>query len=373
MVESNSVALPYGGRLMFTQSWEDPACDLEALRPRSGDSWFAITSGGDNALGFLLRDPARVVSVDLNPTQTWLLELKMAAFRRLSHPEVLQFLGVRPPLAARDLYQRLRGDLSADGRRYWDEQSARFDRGLLITGGFERYFAMLRAALRVVVGRRRLERLFTLDPEAQRVFYEREWNTVGWRMLVRLGCSKWALGNRLDPSWFAHGEGPSSFGAHFTALASHVVGELPARTNYFLAQILLGRYLDEEQVPEYLRPGNFEIIRDRLDRLRPVTADVGDALAALPDRSVDCFALSNVFEYSPAELFTRAKRELARAANPGARLSLRNLLAPRLVSDDTAFTVDGPLSEHLRRADRGFIYSRFQAAELRGSPEGPGA
>jgi S-adenosylmethionine:diacylglycerol 3-amino-3-carboxypropyl transferase len=226
---------------------------------------------------------------------------------------------------------------------------------------------MLRAALRVVIGRRRLEQLFTLDPGSQRDYFEREWNTPGWRMLVRLGCSRWMLGNRLDPSWFEHGDGPSSFGRHFTALAAHAVGHLPARTNYFLAGMLLGQYLDEVEVPDYLRPENFETIRQRLDRLQPVTADVGEALSALPARSVDCLALSNVFEYGPVELFARAMREVARVARPGARLSLRNLLAARLVSDDMAFAVDGSLSERLRGADRGFIYSRFQAATLRGS------
>src|SRR5438045_4090672 len=52
--------LPYGGRLMFTQSWEDPACDRRALRPSPGETIFAITSGGDNVLEFLLTDPEQV-------------------------------------------------------------------------------------------------------------------------------------------------------------------------------------------------------------------------------------------------------------------------------------------------------------------------
>ena len=54
-----SPSIPYGGRLMFTQSWEDPACDLAALRPQRGDTILAITSGGDNVLGLLLTDARR--------------------------------------------------------------------------------------------------------------------------------------------------------------------------------------------------------------------------------------------------------------------------------------------------------------------------
>lgn len=256
---------------MFTQSWEDPACDLAALRPQPGETLLAITSGCDNVLGFLLADPARIIAVDINPAQNYLFELKRAAFRNLTYAEMLRFLGVTADAGAGQLYARLRAELSAGARQFWDSHRDWFDRGLLVQGGFERYFATLRALLRIAVGRRRLERLFTLDPAQQREFYEQEWNTLRWRSLTRFACSRWVLGKRLDPTWFLHAETPS-FGRHFTGLAEHAIADLPARTNYFLAQILLGRYLDAETVPEYLRFHNFETIRARLDRVTLVTA-----------------------------------------------------------------------------------------------------
>lgn len=358
-------ATPYGGRLMFAQSWEDPDCDLRALAPLSGASLVAITSGGDNVLGFLLADPARILSLDVNPAQTWLLELKIACFRTLEHQDMLELLGVQPSDRRRDLYRAVAPALTADARRFWDARLDLLDRGLLGAGGFERYYAMLRGALRVIVGRRRLEQLFTLDPARQREFYEREWDTWRWRSFLRVGCSRWMLGNRLDVTWFEHADGVGSFGEHFSRLAAHVIGELPARTNYFLAQIFLGRYLDAWHVPDYLRLEHFDTIRRRVDRLSLVTADVSEALAGLPPGSVDAFALSNVFEYSAADVFERSKREILRAARPGARVSLRNLLAPRRLADDPAFLVDEVLSAQLREADRGFIYSRFEAAKVR--------
>jgi S-adenosylmethionine-diacylglycerol 3-amino-3-carboxypropyl transferase len=362
-VSDSNPPAPYGGRLMFTQSWEDPACDLAALRPQPGETIFAIISGGDNVLGLLLTDPAKVIAVDLNPTQAYLLELKRAAFRRLTHAEMLNLLGVRVGAEARRLYRRLRTDLSPAALEFWDARPAWFDQGLLTRGGFERYYAMCRALLRVVVGRRRLERLFTLSYAEQREFYARDWDTWRWRALLRIACSKYVLGQRLDPAWFAHAE-VSSFGAHFARLAEHAVAGLPARSNYFLAQLFLGHYLDEDTVPDYLRPEHFETIRGRLDRIAPVAADVCAAMEALAPRSVDCFALSNVFEYSPRELFEQTLSQILRAARPGARFCLRNLLAPRRLADNSSFTVDMELSARLRDADRGFIYSKFEAATL---------
>jgi S-adenosylmethionine-diacylglycerol 3-amino-3-carboxypropyl transferase len=354
-----------GTRLMFAQCWEDPACDRAALGPLAGATLVAITSGGDNVLGFLLDDPAAIISLDVSPAQTYMLDLKVAGFRALAHDELLEFLGVRPSRRRRDLYRAVSAGLAPAARAYWDGRQADIESGLLQSGGFEHYFSMLRMALHWVVGSARMERLFTLEAADQRAFYEREWNTWRWRAFMRIGCSRWMLGNRLDPSWFQQADGVGSFGDHFARLAAHVIAELPARSNYFLAQIFLGRYLDERQVPDYLQREHHETIRGRVDRISTVTADVADALAAMPTATVDAFALSNVFEYSPPAVFDRAKRELRRAGRPGARVSLRNLLAPRRLAADPAFVVDAALSDRLRLADRGFIYSRFEAAKVR--------
>ena len=95
-----------------------------------------------------------------------------------------------------------------------------------------------------------------------------------------------------------------------------------------------------------------------------MTADIGEAIEGLAPRSVDCFALSNVFEYSPRSVFERTCTGLQRAARPGARFALRNLLAPRRLADVPAFRVDAALGARLRDADRGFIYAGFEAATL---------
>lgn len=353
----------YGNRLMFTQSWEDPACDLEWLALSGGETLFAITSGGDNVLEFLLTDPARIISVDINPLQSHLVELKMAAFRTLSHPQMLNILGVRHDTDPKQLYARLREGLSEAARSYWDAHQNSLSKGLLTQGGFERYFAILRSALRLVVGRQRLNTLFSLRPDEQPAFFEKQWNTRRWRTFLRVVCSRWFLGNRLDPSWFEHAEGISSWGDHFGELARHAIVNIPARSNYFLAQILLGYYLSEDLVPRYLQAQHFETIRARLNRVELVSADVGLALQELREQSVDAFALSNVFEYSPARLFSASTDQIARVARPGARLTLRNLLARRRFADDVRFTVDPEAGERLRLSDRGFIYSHFEAAQ----------
>jgi len=60
--------------VLYASCWEDPQIDRAALQIGAGDTVFSITSGGCNALAFLLDDPARVIALDLNPCQSHLLE-----------------------------------------------------------------------------------------------------------------------------------------------------------------------------------------------------------------------------------------------------------------------------------------------------------
>src|SRR5262245_38770309 len=69
--------------LVYNTCWEDPAVDHRALRLTSADRMLVITSAGCNVLDYALAGPAAIHAVDANPRQNALLELKLAAIRRL--------------------------------------------------------------------------------------------------------------------------------------------------------------------------------------------------------------------------------------------------------------------------------------------------
>src|SRR5215470_11150417 len=73
----------YSRSLVYNACWEDPAVDRQALRITPQDTLLVITSAGCNVLDYALLGPRRVHAVDANPRQTALLELKLAAIRRL--------------------------------------------------------------------------------------------------------------------------------------------------------------------------------------------------------------------------------------------------------------------------------------------------
>src|ERR1700753_1970377 len=81
-------------RLVYTQIWEDPEADLAALRLPIGSTIVTISSGGCNALSYLMAQPAQVYAVDLNGAHLALLKLKLAGLRAFSsYSDFWQFFG----------------------------------------------------------------------------------------------------------------------------------------------------------------------------------------------------------------------------------------------------------------------------------------
>ena len=54
----------------------------------------AITSGGCNVFGFLLKDPETIYCIDINLAQSYLLKLKMAAIKTLDFEDFICFSGL---------------------------------------------------------------------------------------------------------------------------------------------------------------------------------------------------------------------------------------------------------------------------------------
>jgi S-adenosylmethionine-diacylglycerol 3-amino-3-carboxypropyl transferase len=371
---SRILTRPVFGRLLFAQCWEDPVLNVAALRPQPGQTLLSVTSGGCNSLSLAVAGYRRVIAVDLNPAQSALLELKIAGARTLAHREYLELLGVRPSPGRAALYRRTRAALPAPARDYWDRQGGAIDRGLLTAGRYERYLGAFRALLGGLVGRDRVARLFRLRSlDEQRRFYDEEWDTRRWRLFFRLFFSRAILGlGGLDRAFFTYVEDIPDFGAHFLGRARHVLTEVPIRDNYFLAQICLGRYLDERALPPYLLPENFAALRAAAERVEVVTGELGSVLSGLPDESVDAFNFSNCFEWVAPATFEGMLRQTHRAARPGARLCYWNLLVRRSHPPalDPLFAPEPELAGRLLARDRAFVYSHFEVAAVRKPPRG---
>jgi S-adenosylmethionine-diacylglycerol 3-amino-3-carboxypropyl transferase len=314
--------------LRYASCWEDATVLVEALEPLDGARCLSIASAGDNTLSLVARGVGDVWAVDVSPAQLALVELKMAAFGRLEHPELLGFLGVHPCRERAVIYESLRSTLSAGARAFWDTRTHLVRHGLVHAGRLERYFRIFRqCVLPLIHSRRTVAALLTArSPEERERFYAQVWNGWRWRLLFRVFFSRAVMGHLgRDPEFFRE-----VHGAVATPILDRTrrgLTELPTEDNPYLHYVLTGHF--GPTLPDYLRPERHEAIRRGLDRVRLVQAPVEEALLRVPLHSIDAFNLSNVAEYMPVRGYHRLLGAVRRAAAPGARVAYWNLLAPR--------------------------------------------
>jgi S-adenosylmethionine-diacylglycerol 3-amino-3-carboxypropyl transferase len=360
--EKGQVEFP---ELLFGMSWEDPESDRRALQIQPGEVIVTIGSGGCNTFELLLENPGRIFAVDINPCQSHLLELKRAAIRRLDLYDLHAFLGLKQTRNRAEVFEWLKSDLSAPALAYWRSRPKSIEDGVVYQGRYEKFLRYFRKTLHLVQGRWRIDGLFRCQSlDEQRDYFDRIWNTVQWRTLFHLLFNKQVLARRgLSADYFRFDDGAASFADSFFQRSKRALRDIPIATNYFVAQYVLGRYTSADATPAYLRKEPLAVIRERLNRIEIVTADLKVWLTGRQENSVDRASLSNICELmNPAET-ARTFEQVARTARPGARICFRNLMIPREVPENLRAKIQLLESEsrQLLERDRSFAYSRVHA------------
>jgi S-adenosylmethionine-diacylglycerol 3-amino-3-carboxypropyl transferase len=354
--------------LRYSQVWEDHLVLERGLRIGPDDDVLSIGSAGCNVLALLLAEPRRIVAVDASPAQGALLELKLAALRRLSHEQFAALLGAREGSERTRLYAALRPDLSAGARAWWDAHEDDLRAGPIRRGMLDRYFqAFQEQYLSRLVDPAALERFFELeDLERQTEVFEREIATPELEEAVRARFGRDAMsGSARDESQFRHVEEEDVAG-YFWRRFRHVCTTLPARGNFYLEWFLTSRYRDLALGPPYLRPLNFERLRELAERVTVVVDDLSGFLERQPGDAFSKANLSDMFEYLTEEATGGLLERVASRMRPGGRIAYWNLLVPRARPQRLSGGLV-PLRDESRalwRQDRVFFYSDFHLDEV---------
>ena len=352
-------------KLVFTHNWEDPESDHAALKIKDGESIMAITSGGCNVLGFLLFNPEIIYSIDINPTQSYLLELKVAAIKTLSFDEFISFSGLKENENRLAFYKKISPLLSPEAKEFWDQQKKILTQGFIMNGNYERFIILAVKFLNLLQGRKRVQGLLADKTiEEQQIYFDKVWNTRRFHYLFKVMFNKRMLAKRgLVGDYFHFDDGSTSFAESFYNRSRKAFRNLPAKGNYFLSLYLTGKFRNENEVPASLKRENFEVIKSRVERIKIITDEAQEWLQVMPEKSIDSFALSNICELMSEKDTSRLFASVLRTGKNNSRVVFRNLMIPREVPDEFRQQIvkDEILSRQIYESDRSFVYGKVAA------------
>lgn len=401
--------------IRYAQCWEDADVMLSALQIEKGSTCLSIASGGENTLSMLVADPAKVVAIDMNQSQLACLDLKMAAFRCLTHCELLilvgsistpheyhrlflpsteaafcdfcaatkntadaETVGPSQDTSTTDgahssaqlritLYRRCRKYLSVESRIFWDARTELITRGIGAAGRFENYFKIFREKVMPLIHRRSTvdELLASKTLDEQKHFYTKRWNSPIWQLMFRMFFSRRVMAalGRSDRQ-FEQVHQPVA--ERILERTARALQHVPTDTNPYLRWILTGKH--ETALPHALRRENFDKIKANIDKIELRCCSVEEALTEGTEK-FDRMNLSDVFEYMSREEHQRHLRLIFSKCGPRSRLVYWNMLAPRRAPKELSgeFRSLDQLSSELFQHDRAFFYSDLVIEELGGT------
>ena len=314
--------------IVFNMSWEDPEMDRHALRVGPGDTVISITSAGCNPLNFLCQNPDRLISVDGNPAQNAVLELKLAAIQSLDHETFFDIFAARKPSVVTSVYRpRLRPLIGKRSQEFWDKNLWMAARGLYNFGKMGLAARLVRIMMPALgLSKRKIETFFELRSLAeQKAFYDAHVRDRLWGPVTKRLCqSTWFMYLcGVHPRQLKLVDGRHGIYEYVRERIEYVLTKVPIYDNYFLSVTATGRFR-EQRVPPYLLEENFATLRNNVDRVTVVNGWLGPYLDSQPPGSITKFNLLDIFDWMTPELFEQTLQSVLRAAGPGSRLIYRS-------------------------------------------------
>jgi S-adenosylmethionine-diacylglycerol 3-amino-3-carboxypropyl transferase len=373
--------------LVYTQIWEDPLVDLEALALEDHHRMVTISSAGCNALSYLSANPARIDVVDLNGAHLALLELKLAAARSFVRYDDFErmFADAADPANVSAYDTLIRDRLSPAARAYWDEPAGILGRERRIDmfrTGFFRH-GLLGRFIRVVRGYAALRGVdIGAWTSLRSVSEQQAWfDSVGAKVfdggLIRLICRSplvlYYLG--IPPRQFLElcEDRPGDMHAILRERARALLTTGTVDENYFAWQAVTGGYRRGGPYPPYLARESYAQLCQRVDRIGLHHVGMREFLAAQPAASVDRLSLLDAMDWMDDAELNRLWTEITRTARPGARVIFRTAATQwragqRLPADLAArWCTDEAENRRLTAQDRSGIYGRFHVLTLQNS------
>jgi len=261
---------------LYHQSWEDPDVDRPVLDIKPTDVCLTLTAGGCNTLHMLMDGAKEIYSVDVNPAQNALLELKQVAIQELTYEDVWQMFGKGKHPKFEYLYEtKLSPFLSETARRFWNKRKDYFNEGLYTHGSMGKIHLILNKIFYWFGVKSDIDKIRHADTiEEQRNIWNNIWivktifnNKILSKVLMNDIFAWFGGGVPYNQSKLIKNDGMTISDYLLNCIENVIDNSLISKENYFWYNILYGEYTTSN-CPAYITKEGYNTLRDgRLSKL----------------------------------------------------------------------------------------------------------
>jgi S-adenosylmethionine-diacylglycerol 3-amino-3-carboxypropyl transferase len=313
--------------LHYSTCNEDSLVEIKALELRETDKVVCITGSGGRVLNLLTQNPNKIISIDLNPIQNWLLELKMVAIKNFNYDDYAKFLGLTPCKERLELFNKIKQDLSKEGRSFWEKENRLIKKGVLYQGKFEKYCKYFSDTLKESM-KEKVDKILTFDCLVeQKKYYEDVWKKdSNW--------SEIAKHHRVDlkesvPNYTLYYGEKYDFDYFIYHVLDKGFKKTLVKDNHYLCMILDGSYERARKLPLCLEEEYYFTLKNNLNKVEIVTDNIITYLGNLKPNTLDKFSISDLAGYLNNEEHSELFKNIIYTARKKAILCARHIKGQR--------------------------------------------
>ncbi len=371
---------------VYNQIWEDPRVDLKALNLDENSRVLTISSGGCNALNYLLADPQSVTAIDLNRHHIFLLNLKIAALKYLpDYDAFFAFFGFGKSENNIENYRKyIAQNLDSETKKFWESKSLTgkitnntrinyFRKGGIYEHSRNGYFLRFFHKFARLFGCRPEEMLKAKTPAEQEQLFQKHiapfFDSFAIKTIGKMPVTMFGLG--IPPQQFDELKNDSEDGGNLIEIyknrAKKLAVEYPIYENYFAWQAFARKYDTENRqaLPEYLKAENYEKLKANAGRIETKIGSVTEEIKTGEKKKYDRFVFLDAQDWMNAEMMTELWQAIAEKSESGARIIFRTAGANSPIEKNLPpelsekFHYEKDFSKQLFKQDRASIYGGF--------------
>ena len=371
---------------VYNQIWEDPQVDVQALQLNENSRILTISSGGCNALNYLLETPESITAVDLNRHHIYLLNLKIAALKFLpSHTSFFNFFGFGKNAGNVEDYQKyIAPHLDSETKKFWENNTFFgsllhgkridfFQNGGLYEHSRNGYFLRFFHRAAHLFGGKPEEILKAQTVPEQEYLFQKHiapfFDNFFIKFVGKLPVTMFGLG--VPPQQYEElkkdlREGVNIIDIYKERTKRLAVG-FPIDDNYFAWQAFARKYDTENRraIPDYLRVENFEKLKANAGKIITKIGSVTEEIGQNPKNTFNRFIFLDAQDWMNAETLTELWTAIAEKGEKGARIIFRTASAFSPIETNLPkqlrerFDYEEDFSKELFKQDRASIYGGF--------------
>jgi S-adenosylmethionine-diacylglycerol 3-amino-3-carboxypropyl transferase len=322
----------YFQSLNYSLGNEDTAFEGNLTLHYSPKKILSVCGSGSRSLPLINKDTNELILVDLSKEQLMLAKLRLESIRCFNYDTFLMFWGYPPyhnnqsTVKRKVLFHEL--NIEDDVKEYFQDLYSSQDwKTILYNGKWERTFKFFSRYVRPLIGRKRVNHLFSFKTlEEQRKYLKQEFPTMRWNLLMTVFGNKALFNALLYKGDFIKKNVEESYFTYYKNAFENLFNNMLFKESFFVQLCFLGSIKYSEGLLYEAKKDVFKRIKENLTRVT-ITFKQTDLISAIKEENnLDFVSLSDVPSYFSGEIETSFLQDIKPHLSKNAIVVNRNYL-----------------------------------------------